>query len=102
VDGESPPNYFHRLLNLCEYVRDNFTDDIGDFVEPNMDLVLDCIVRWAADDYKGGCYQDIAKAVLFDPRRTGIQGWDNVPNYIEYIEYYVPYMIMQVDQRHWP
>ena len=102
MDGSSPPNPFHRLLKLCHDVREGFTEDIGEFVEPTMNLVLDQIVCWVVDDYKHGCEKDITISVLYDPRRTGLQGWINWFNCIEYIDYYVPYMIMKVDQKHWP
>jgi hypothetical protein len=48
VDGSSPPLPFHSCLEWCNEVKERFTEDIGEFVEPTMDLVLDsmCVGQW--------------------------------------------------------
>jgi hypothetical protein len=102
VDGSSPPLPFHNCLEWCNEVQERFTEDIGEFDEPNMELVLDSIVSWAVDDFKEGCVHYIAKSVLFQTGRGGIQGWDNWGVCCGSSEYFVPYMIMGVDQQHWP
>lgn len=107
VDGSSPPLPFHTCLEWCNDKR--FTEfveeDIGEFVEPTMDLVLDSIVCWAVNDFKEGCPHYIAKSVLFDSEvgvGGGSQGWDNWVVCGGSSEYFVPYMIMEVDEKFWP
>ena len=67
-----------------------------------MERVLDSIVCWAVEDFKAGCAHYIAKSVLFGTGRGGEQGWDNWHVWCGSSEYFVPYMIMEVDQKHWP
>jgi len=40
--------------------------------------------------------------VLFHTGRRGEQGWDNWDVCGGSSEYFVPYMIMEVDEEHWP
>ena len=102
VDGSSPPQNFHRCLEWCNETKD--TEDIGEFVEPTMELVLDSIVCWAVNDFKAGCKHYIAKSVLFDSEvgvGGGKQGWDNWVVCGGSSEYFIPYMIMEVDQEYY-
>jgi len=104
VDGSSPPLPFYSCLEWCNEVQERFTEDedVGEFVEPNMERVLDSIVCWAVNDFKAGCAHYIAKSVLFHTGRRGEQGWDNWDVCGGSSEYFVPYMIMEVDEEHWP
>ena len=67
-----------------------------------MERVLDSIVCWAVEDFKAGCAHYIAKSVLFGTGRGGEQGWDNWHVWCGSSEYFVPYMIMEVDKKYWP
>jgi hypothetical protein len=110
VDGSSPPLPFHTCLEWCndmftEFVEEDIGEEIGEFVEPTMDRVLDSIVCWAVHDFKEGCSHYIARSVLFDSEigvGRGRQGWDNWVVCGGTSEYFVPYMIMEVDKEYWP
>ena len=107
VDGSSPPPPFHSCLEWCNGVQERFIEDedIFEYVEPTMERVLDSIVCWAVEDFKAGCSHYIAKSVLFDSELgvgRGRQGWDNWYVCGGSSEYFVPYMIMEVDEEHWP
>jgi hypothetical protein len=105
VDGSSPPLPFHDCLEWCNNLQEYLQtedEDVGEFDEPSMELVLDSIVSWAVNDFKEGCRHYIAKSVLFETGEGGIQGWDNWVIWNGSSEHFVPYMIMGVDDQYWP
>ena len=106
VDGSSPPLSFHNCLGWCnnlqQYLLQTEGEDVGEFDEPSMELVLDSIVRWAVSNFKEGCRHYIAKSVLFETGKGGTQGWDNWVIWNDSSEHFVPYMIMGVDDQYWP
>jgi hypothetical protein len=57
------------------------------------------------NNFKAGCSHYIAKSVLFDSEfgvGGGEQGWDNWCVCGGSSEYFVPYMIMEVDKKYCP
>ena len=100
--SDSLPARFDHCMEWCFEKAVRLDEEGVEYIEPDMDRVLDSIVSWAVTDFERGCQHYIAHDVLFGTGSRNEKGWDNWTLCNGSSEYFVPYMIMQVDSEHWP